>query len=462
MSTLLVKNAAAVITVDDDDRVLYNVDVFIRNNIIAEIGANLGLQADKVLDASGCYVFPGLVNTHHHLYQTFTRNLPQVQKMELFPWLIFLYEIWQHLEDEDIHYSSLTGMGELLRYGCTTVMDHHYVFPRNRECHFIESQFEAAAQLGLRFCASRGSMSRGKKDGGLPPDTVVQDVDTILADSERLIQKFHDPQPNSMRRLVLAPCSPFSVTEELLRETAALARKYKIRLHTHLCETMDEEQYCLEKIGLRPLAYMEKCGWYGDDVWFAHGIFFNDEELAFLAKTKTGIAHCPTSNMKLASGVCKVPEMLRLGVPLGLAVDGSASNDCSNLISEMLNAYLLQRLSRKQDAPDGYDYLKMATRGGAALLGMKDIGCIANGMAADLFIIQSDILDLAGTFFDPMSLFGTVGYNRPAKWVIINGKLVVENGILLGIDERTITRKANELSGALLSRAGIPYNRIVT
>jgi len=455
VSTLLLKNAEAVITVDDEDRVLYNADVLIRDNVIEDVGEKLASGADKVLDVSGCYIYPGLVNTHHHLYQTFTRNLPQVQKMELFPWLIFLYEIWKNLEDEDIYYSSLTGMGELLRYGCTTVMDHHYVFPRNTDSHFIENQFDAATKLGLRFCASRGSMSRGKKDGGLPPDTIVQDVDTILADGERLIQKYNDPKPYSMRRLVLAPCSPFSVTEQLLRETAVLARKYGVRLHTHLCETEDEERYCKENIGKRPLAYMEECGWYGEDVWFAHGIHFNNEELSFLAKTKTGIAHCPSSNMKLSSGVCRIPEMLKLGIPLGLAVDGSASNDCSNLITEIRSAYLLQRLFRNKDAPEGYDFLKMATRGGAALLGMNYTGCIAKGKAADLFAVESGILELAGTFCDPKNLFGTVGYNRPAKWVIVNGKVAVENGVLLGIDEAAVTHKANELAKALLSGSGL-------
>jgi cytosine/adenosine deaminase-related metal-dependent hydrolase len=458
MPTTLLKNATAVVTLDDKDSVLYNADILIQDNVIAETGTCPCPNVDKVIDVSGCYVYPGLINTHHHLYQTFTRNLPQIQKLELFPWLSFLYEIWKNLEDEDVYYSSLTGMGELLRYGCTTVMDHHYIFPRGKDCRFIENQFDAAARLGLRFCASRGSMSRGRKDGGLPPDSVVQDIDTILSDGERLIKKFHDPQSYSMHRMALAPCSPFSVTEQLLRETAVLARKHGVRLHTHLCETMDEERYCLEKVGKRPLAYMESCDWYGNEVWYAHGIFFNNDELQLLAKTKTGVAHCPTSNMKLASGVCKIPEMLELGVPLGLAVDGSASNDCSNLMAEIRNAYLLQRLSQKQKAPSGYDFLKMATRGGAALLGMNEIGCIAKGKAADLFVVKADILDLAGAYCDPKNIFATVGYNRPAKWVMVNGKVVVENGVLLGIDEESVAHKANELAAALLSRSNIDNN----
>jgi cytosine/adenosine deaminase-related metal-dependent hydrolase len=458
MSSLLLKNASAVVTVDDRDRVLYDADILIRDNAIAELGKNIDAKigaADRVIDLSGCYVYPGLINTHHHLYQTFTRNLPQVQKMELFPWLVFLYEIWRGLEDEDIYYSSLTGIGELLRYGCTTVMDHHYVFPRNRDCRFIDRQFEAASALGARFCASRGSMSRGKKDGGLPPDDLVQDLEDILADGERLVGEYHDPSAFSMRQVALAPCSPFSVTGDLLKETASMARRLGVRLHTHLCETKDEENYCLEKLGMRPLAYMEKCGWYGSDVWFAHGIHFNDEELAFLAKTKTGVAHCPVSNMKLASGICRVPEMLELGVPVGLAVDGSASNDCSNLLAEIRSAYLLQRLSRSQDAPTGYDFLKIATRGSAALLGRDDIGCLEPGKAADLFVIKADLLDLAGTFMDPGNLLGTAGYSRPARLVIVNGKPVSEDGRLLGIDEEETARKANERVKLLLSKGGI-------
>jgi cytosine/adenosine deaminase-related metal-dependent hydrolase len=453
MASTLVKNAAALITIDDEDRVLYNADILIRNGVIGEIGQNLSAEADQTLDAAGCWIYPGLVNTHHHLYQTFTRNLPQVQKMELFPWLLTLYEIWRGLDDEAIYYSSLTGMGELAKYGCTTVMDHHYVFPRNRENNFIPMQFEAASALGLRFCASRGSMSRGKKEGGLPPDDLVQDVDVILEDCARLVEKYHDPAPYSFRQMVLAPCSPFSVTDALLKETAVLARKLKVRMHTHLCETKDEESYCLEKVGKRPLAYMESCGWLGEDVWYAHGIHFNDEELALLAQTKTGVAHCPVSNMKLSSGVCRVPEMLELGVPLGLAVDGSASNDCSNLLAEIRAAYLLHRLSRSEKAPTGYEILKMATRGSASLLGRKDIGCLAPGMAADMFALDTELLELAGALLDPMNMPGTLGYSRPAKWVMAGGKIVSKDGVLSGIDEAQVRDKANGCVRALLKKA---------
>ena len=443
MSTLLIKNASAIITVDDEDRILQNENILIEDGVITYIGKD-HKQAEKEICAEGCFVYPGLVNTHNHLYQTFTRNLPQVQKMELFPWLVFLYEIWRNLDEDCVFYSSLTGLGELLRYGCTTGMDHHYVFPRTGSAYFIDRQFEAADLLGIRFHATRGSMSLGRSDGGLPPDDLVQDVDTILKDSRRLVEKYHDPGPFAMHQVSLAPCSPFSVSEDLLRESAVLARSLGVRLHTHLCETKDEENYTLEKTGLRPLAYMEKCGWVGPDVWYAHGIHFNDEELQLLADTGTGVAHCPVSNMKLSSGVCRVPDMLRLGVPVGLAVDGAASNDCQNLMAEIRAAYLLHRLTHGAQAPTGYELLKMATRGSAAVLGRDDIGSLAVGKAGDLFLIDVTGLEAVGAMADPAGFLGTVGYSKPAKSVVVAGKEVVRDGCLLGIDELKMAAAAEK------------------
>jgi cytosine/adenosine deaminase-related metal-dependent hydrolase len=370
--------------------------------------------------------------------------------MELFPWLVALYQIWKGLTPEHIYHSSLTGMGELVKYGCTTVMDHHYVFPKIGSDTFIDEQFRAADRLGVRFMATRGSMDRGESDGGLPPDALVQDIDAILADCERVVRRYHDTSRFSMHNVALAPCSPFSVTTDLLSETAKLARQLGVRMHTHLCETKDEERFCLETHGVRPLAYMEKTGWTGDDVWFAHGIWFNDAELQLLAETKTGVAHCPVSNMKLASGVCRVSDMLKAGVPVGLAVDGSASNDGSNLLAEIRASYLVNRLTYSQAAPDGYDILKIATRGSAALLGRSDIGQLAAGMAADLFLLDTELLELVGTGADPGSLPGTVGYARPAKLVMINGKIVAEDGKLSGIDEAELIEKANRSAAGLL------------
>ena len=454
MNSILIQNARAIVTVDDQDRVLYDSNLLIENGIITYIGPE-AKEAQRVIDARGCFVYPGLVNTHHHLYQTFTRNLPQVQKMELFPWLTALYEVWRGLDEDCIYYSSLTGLGELVRYGCTTCMDHHYVFPREGSERFIDTQFRAADDLGIRFHATRGSMTRGKSDGGLPPDDLVQPVDVILKDSQRLVEKFHDPKPFAMHQVALAPCSPFSVTTDLLKESALLARDLKVRLHTHLCETKDEEHFCLELLGKRPLDYMASCGWLGNDVWFAHGIYFNDEELKLLADTGTGVAHCPVSNMKLASGVCRIPDLMKRGVPVGLAVDGSASNDCSNLLAEIRAAYLVHRLTWSNDAPTGYDILKLATRGSAAVLGRDDIGQLAVGKAGDLFLVDVDCLDLVGAQLDPGCLFGTVGYARPAKCVVAAGKVIAEDGRLLGIDEPTVTEHANQTMLSFLTRGGM-------
>ncbi len=454
MSTTLIKNAKAIVTVDNSDQVFRNANMLIKDHQIEYIGME-DKEADHVIDASHLFIYPGLINTHHHLYQTFTRNLSQVQNMELFDWLTTLYEIWRYLDEDSIYYSSLTGMGELLRYGCTTCFDHHYVFPKNGSENFIDMQFAAAEKLGIRMHASRGSMSRGKSDGGLPPDDLVQDISIILEDSERLVKKYHDPSQFSMRQVALAPCSPFSVTTELLAESAVLARQLGVRLHTHLCETKDEEQFCLDLFGQRPLDYMESCGWMGEDVWFAHGIHFNDDELQQLADTKTGVAHCPASNMKLASGVCRVPKMLELGIPLGLAVDGSASNDNSNMMSEIRTSYLLHRLHYSEKAPTGYDILKIATRGSAGLLGRNDIGSLEKGKAADFFAIDTSSLEFVGADEDPANLLGTVGIAHPAKFVFVQGKLVSEDGVLINIDESDVAANARKKVDEILSKAGM-------
>lgn len=449
---LMIKNIKYLVTCDREDRVLENTNILIENSEIIAIGQEV-FQAEEVIDASHMVVYPGLINTHHHLYQTFTRNLPQVQNMELFDWLVTLYEIWKGIDPDVIYHSSLVGMGELLKSGCTTCFDHHYVFPKNTSGQLIDTQFEAAKALGIRMHASRGSMSLSKKDGGLPPDSVVQTVDEILYDSERLIQKYHDTEKNAMRQMVLAPCSPFSVTGDLMRASAELARKYKVRLHTHLAETLDEEKFTIEKFGMRPLAYMESLGWVGADVWFAHGIHFNDAELDLLQKTQTGVAHCPISNMKLSSGIARVPEMIERNIPLGLAVDGSASNDGSNLLEEIRVAYLLHRLNVSRKAPTGYDILKLATNGGARLLGRQDIGCLEVGKAADLFMIDTRRIEWVGTQFDPKSMLGTVGHKGAVDYTIVNGKVVVKEGQLLGIDEQKIAEKGNELVENLIKKA---------
>ena len=450
MSTLLIKNIARLVTCDDADRILQNVDVLCQDGFIRAIGSAEDTTADRTIDGRHLFCYPGLVNTHHHLYQVFSRNLPQVQSMELFDWLRTLYEIWKNLDADVIRLSSLTGMGELMKHGCTTCFDHHYVFPAGSG-DLLGAQFAAADELGIRMYASRGSMDLSRKDGGLPPDSVVQTVDEILRDSVHAIEAYHDASYGAMHRVALAPCSPFSVSADLLQESAKLARQYGVRLHTHLCETKDEESFMLAREGVRPLAYMERLGWLGDDVWFAHGIHFNDEELRLLAQTGTGVAHCPISNMKLASGVARVPEMLALGVPVGLAVDGSASNDGSSLLEELRVAYLLHRLNSSRKAPSGYDVLKMATRGSARLLGRDDIGQLAVGKCADLFLIDSRRLELVGCGCDAGSVLGTVGVRGPVDYTVVHGRVTVEHGRLVSVDEARLAREADAKCRAYLS-----------
>jgi len=312
---------------------LTGADIHIDGNRIIRVGKNLPVPAGaRVIDASRHVVTPGFVNTHHHFYQTLTRNMPAVQNAKLFDWLTYLYEVWKGIDEEAVYWSSQLALAELAKTGCTCTTDHHYLYPKGFSQDLPGLQFKAASEIGLRFAPTRGSMSRSKKDGGLPPDTVVQDEDEILAQCEETILKYHDSAPDSMRRVALAPCSPFSVSEQLMKDSVILARKHGARLHTHLAETGDEDDYCVQMYGRRPLALMEDCGFIGPDVWYAHGIHFNDAELDTLAETRTGVAHCPSSNMRLGSGIARVREMLDRGVPVGLAVDGSASNDASDML----------------------------------------------------------------------------------------------------------------------------------
>ena len=452
MSTLLLKNLRSIVTCDDTDAVFNNCDIFIENNIIRAIGPNLACKAERCIDGRFMFCYPGLINTHHHLYQQFSRNLRKVQNMELFDWLRTLYEIWKNLDTEVVRMSSMTGLGELMKNGCTTCFDHHYVFPADSG-DLIGAQLEASRMLGIRMYCSRGSMDLSRKDGGLPPDSVVQSVDEIMTDSVRLIEKYHDPSFGSMQQIALAPCSPFSVSAELLRQTAVLARQYRVRLHTHLCETKDEESFMLAREGICPLEYMQRLGWLGEDVWFAHGIHFNDAELQLLAQTGTGIAHCPVSNMKLSSGIARIPEMRKVGVKVGLAVDGSASQDGSNLLEEIRICYLLHRLNSSNQAPTGYDVLKMATRGSASLLGREDIGQLSVGKCADLFLVDTLRLELVGACSDPMSLFGTVGLRAPVDYTIVNGKITVENGRLVNVDEETVSEAAQRVCNRYLAKS---------
>ena len=454
MGRLVIKRLKAIVSCDANDTVYENADMLIEDNKIAYIGDmtdGIRRMGASMIDGRNMICYPGLINTHHHFYQYFSRNLPQVQNMELFDWLKTLYEIWKGIDREIVYCSSALAMTELMKWGCTTAFDHHYVFPKAAGHLLIDEQFRAADALGMRFAASRGSMDLSKKDGGLPPDSVVQTIDEILEDSRRLAAEYHDASFGSMRTLALAPCSPFSVSGELMKQSALLARELGLRLHTHLAETKDEENYTLAHFGMKPYDYIESLGWTGSDVWYAHGIHFNDEELRVLAKTGTGVAHCPISNMKLSSGIARIPEMLKLGVPVGLAVDGSASNDGSSLMEELRVAFLLHRLNSSREAPTGYDILKMATRGSARLLGRDDIGQLAVGKCADLFMIDSRRLELVGSCYDPKSVLGTVGVRGSVDYTVVNGKVTVEAGKLVTIDEEKVAFEANKKCDAYLS-----------
>jgi len=432
------------------------VDVLVDGNRITRIGTSIPVPpGTRVVDASCMVVAPGLVNTHHHFYQTLTRNLPAVQDAKLFDWLTYLYEVWKGIDEEAVSISSRLAMAELAKTGCTCTTDHHYLYPKDFRGDLPGLQFEAAAAIGLRFAPTRGSMSRSKKDGGLPPDSTVQDEDEILSQCEDTIRKYHDPAPDSMRRVALAPCSPFSVSEKLMRRTAELARRHGVRLHTHLAETSDEDDFCVKIYKRRPLRLMEDCGFVGGDVWFAHGIFFNDDELALLARTKTGVAHCPSSNMRLGSGICRVREMLDLGVPVGLAVDGSASNDSSDMLGEARQALLLQRVRYGSAGLRASEAWSIATEGGAAILGWPEAGRLEEGALADIACWRVDELAYAGSMSDPAAALLFCGYDHRADLVIANGRIVVEDGHLLGIDEDKLRNDANRVAMRLYKKAGI-------
>lgn len=462
MTTLLVRNAAVLVTMDDQRREIPGGGIYAEDGLITQVGptADLPQTADKILDMSGHIVLPGLVNTHHHFYQTLTRAVPAAQDANLFNWLKTLYPIWARMTPDDIFTSTQTALSELALSGCTTASDHLYLFPNGSR---LDDEIEAAGAVGLRLHASRGSMSLGESQGGLPPDSVVDSEDAILADSVRLIEKYHDPHTGSMLQIVLAPCSPFSVTGELMRQSARLAREYHVHLHTHLAETQDEEQFCLEKFGHRPVAYMQEVEWVGDDVWFAHAVYANDAEAQVLSKHGCGVAHCPSSNMRLASGIAPIREYLRHGVKVGLGVDGSASNDASNLLGEARQAMLLARLRSGLEGASlsgtegawimtARQSLELATRGGAAVLGRSDIGSLAAGKCADLIAFNLDRLDYAGALHDPTAALLFCAPQR-VDWNIVHGRTVVERGQMVNIDIPHLVERHNRAARRLLTAA---------
>lgn len=444
MTTMLVRHAALLVTMDAGKRQIVDSGLFVRDGVIEQVGSteSLPVEADQVIDATGMVVLPGLVNTHHHLYQTLTRAVPAVQDVELFDWLRTLYPIWARIDDEAVYVSAKVGLIELLRSGCTTVSDHLYLFPNDAT---LDAEIRAARELGVRFQPCRGSMSLGRSRGGLPPDSVVQSEDEILRDCERVVDAYHDPARYAMCRITIAPCSPFSVTAGAMRTSAAWARERGLTLHTHLAETLDEERFCIERFGKRPLALMEDLDWVGPEVWFAHCVHLNADEIARMAETGTGVAHCPSSNMRLGSGIAPIREMRDAGVRVGLAVDGSASNDSSHMLAEARQAMLLQRVAKGAAAMSAAEALDMATVGGAQVLGRDDLGALAPGMAADVVGWRLDALDYAGAQHDPLGalVFCTP---RTVDLSVIDGRLVVWQGEVLGVDVPRLVARHNEIS----------------
>ncbi|RPH92920.1 8-oxoguanine deaminase [candidate division KSB1 bacterium] len=452
MGSLLLRNVDALYQRSGVE--LHGADVLIRDREIAAIGANLSAPEARVFDCRGKVALPGLVNTHHHFFQTMTRCLPGAQNDKLFEWLVYHYKIWKYVRPETVEAATRLAMAELMLTGCTTTSDHQYLFPRGMGEDLMGLQVAAAKDMGVRFCGTRGSMTLGEADGGLPPDDLVESDEKVLRESEEVIRRWHDASPFSMCQIHLAPCSPFNVTQALLAESAKLARKYKVRLHTHLAETLEEIIYCKEKYHKRPLQFMIDLGWTGDHVWYAHGIYFTDSELDQLALMKTGIAHCPSSNMRLGSGAARIPDMIARGIPVGLAVDGSASNDSSDMLGELRQAMLLGRVTYGSDALTARQVISLATEGSAAVLGRKEIGVIEVGKAADIAIFDLDQLQYAGAA-DPIAALLFCGYNHTAWAVIVNGEIVVENGHLTRADEEQIKRNAQREAKALWQRAGV-------
>ena len=450
--TLLIKNARVVVTMDEQRREIDNGAIFVRGNVIEQVGTTAALprEADEVIDATGHVVLPGLVNTHHHMYQSLTRVIPAAQDGELFNWLAKLYPIWANLDSEMVHVSTLTAMSELILSGCTTSSDHLYLYPN--DCR-LDDSIEAAARIGMRFHAARGAMSVGQSKGGLPPDRLVEDEQAILRDTQRLIEAYHDAGRHAMQRIVVAPCSPFSVSRDLMKEAARLARSYGVSLHTHLAENANDIAYSREKFNMTPAEYAEDCGWVGHDVWHAHCVQLDDEGVYMFAKTGTGVAHCPCSNMRLASGIAPIRKMADAGVPVGLGVDGSASNDGAHMLGEVRQAMLLQRVGFGPDAMSARQALELATLGGAKVLNRDDIGALKPGMSADIVMFQLDQLGFAGALHDPVA---ALVFCTPANvnHSIINGKVVVKDGILQTVDLPLVLERHNRLAGKLALASG--------
>jgi 8-oxoguanine deaminase len=447
MATLLVRHIHTLVTMDEQRREISDGALFIRDGVIEAVGSTAEMPfpaADEVLDLRHHVVLPGLINTHHHMYQTLTRAY--AQDCELFDWLRALYPVWKRLTGEAIYVSAKLAMAELMLSGCTTSSDHLYIFPN--DCK-LDDEIRAAQEMGIRFHAARGSMSVGESKGGLPPDSVVEGEETIIIDTRRLIETYHDAERYAMLRIVVAPCSPFSVSQNLMRESASLARSYNVRLHTHLAENAGDVAYSLEKFGLLPGDYARDVGWVGDDVWHAHCVCLNEREIRLFGQTGTGVCHCPSSNMRLASGIAPIRKMLDNKVKVGLGVDGSASNDSSHLLSEARQAMLLQRVGGTPSALTARQALEIATLGGAAVLGRDDVGALKPGMAADFIAYRMDQLPFAGAQHDPVA---ALIFCQPGNvdLSVINGRVVVRDGALVKTDLPVLVEQHNAIARRLL------------
>jgi cytosine/adenosine deaminase-related metal-dependent hydrolase len=447
--TLLVRNADVLVTMDGRRREIRGGGLFAEGGRITAVGATSELpdSADRVLDLAGHVVVPGLVNTHHHMYQSLTRAVPAAQDVGLFGWLETLYPIWARMTPEMLRVSTLTAMAELVLSGCTTSSDHLYLFPNG--CR-LEDSIQSAEEIGIRFHATRGSMSVGRSRGGLPPDSLVEEEEAILADTQRVIETHNDPSRLAMLRIAVAPCSPFSVSRDLMRESASLARSLGVSLHTHLAENDNDVAYSRERFGMTPAQYAEELGWVGPDVWHAHCVKLDDAGIELFARTGTGVAHCPCSNMRLGSGTAPVCRMIAKGVPVGLGVDGSASNDAGSMIGEARQAMLLQRVGLGPSAMTARQALELATLGGARVLGRDDIGALAPGMAADFAAFDLRGAGAAGSLHDPVAALVFCAQER-SSCVVINGVVVVEGGNLGTVDLRSVLERHNRLALKLVS-----------
>ena len=429
MNRILIKNAMLIALMNDAGDEIRDGYVYIEDDKIIEVGEGVFAgDADTVIDASGMVVLPGFVNTHHHLYQSLTRNIPAMQNLSLFGWLTRHYEVWRGLTEEAVYISAKTGLLELMKSGTTTSSDHLYLFPHKTSAELIDAEIRSAEELGIRFQPTRGSMSLGKSQGGLPPDDTVQTEAEIMADTKRLVRKYHDTSYGAMTRISVAPCSPFSVTPELMRETAVYALNNGLQMHTHLAETIDEQDFCVEKYGKRPCGYVDALGWMNSQAWFAHCVHLSDEEIARMGDTGVGVSHCPTSNMRLGSGIAPIKELLDAGVRVSLGVDGSASNDSGNMLAEIRNAMLLSRLRKEDCWLTARDVLSMATRGGAAALGRDDIGELSPGKQADIALFDMNRIEYAGGMSDPLAALVFCVRMAPVDYLIINGRIRITAG----------------------------------